>query len=167
MSVTFVRFEMNQHGMEGMMGGAGGFPVGAVLEVVRDGKKETVTAVTLYKEGQQPEVKPAVLKDGKTGFSMLSMNINPENKTSSIQVEVAGLDDHAEEAAGPEMLVIEASIKPFISLIWVAATLISIGLFLSIVSKVRTARLEAEIKNHPERDRGNGKSKPVQEKEFA
>ncbi|MBI3109975.1 MAG: cytochrome c biogenesis protein CcsA [Ignavibacteriales bacterium] len=167
MSVTFVRFEMNQHGMEGMMGGASGFPVGAVLEVVRDGKKETVTAVTLYKEGQQPEVKPAVLKDGKTGFSMLSMNINPENKTSSIQVEVAGLDDHAEEAAGPEMLVIEASIKPFISLIWVAATLISIGLFLSIVSKVRTARLEAGIKNHREGDRGNGKSKPVQEKEFA
>lgn len=167
MSVTFVRFEMNQHGMEGMLGGAGGFPVGAVLEVVRNGKKETVTAVTLYKEGQQPEVKPAMLKDGETGFSMLSMNINPENKTSSIQVEVAGLHDQAEETAGPEVLVIEASIKPFISLIWIAATLISIGLFLSILSKVRMARLEAEMKNHRSRDRANGKTKPVEEKEFA
>ncbi|MEX1277190.1 MAG: cytochrome c biogenesis protein CcsA [Bacteroidota bacterium] len=165
MTVTFVRFDMNQHGTEGMMAG-GGFPVGAVLDVVRGGKKETVTAVTLYKEGQQPEFKPAMLKDGKTGFSMLSMNINPENKTSSIQVDVAGLHDHAEQPAGPDVLVIEASVKPFISLIWVAATLMSVGLILSIVSKLRTARLEREIKIQSDQKRGNGKHRPVQEKEL-
>lgn len=165
MTVTFVRFDMNQHGMEGMMGG-GGFPVGAILEVARGGKKETITAVTVYKEGQQPEVKPAMLKDGKTGFSMLNMNINPENKTSVIQVDVLGLHDHADQVEGPEMLVIEASVKPFMSLIWVAAALISIGLILSMINKARTARLEREMAVQHNQKRSGGKRQPVEEKEL-
>jgi cytochrome c-type biogenesis protein CcmF len=152
MKVTFLRFDMNQHGMDGMMAG-GGFPVGAVLEVVRGGKKETITVVTFYREGQEPEAKTVTLKDGTIGFKLVSMNIDPETKTSSIQVDVSGLDDHAEQATGPEILVVEASVKPFISLIWIAATLISVGLALAMVQRFRIVRVELEFA----RTKGQGK----------
>lgn len=134
MEVTFVRFEMNQHGAEKMMAG-GGFSVGAVLEVKRNGKKETLTPVTIYKEGQQPEIQTAMLKDGKVGFQMLNMNIDMETRASMIQVNVVGLHDHGSVEEKTETLVIEASLKPFMIFIWIATVFVLGGLALSMLRR--------------------------------
>jgi cytochrome c-type biogenesis protein CcmF len=135
MRVTFVRFEMAQHGVDGMMSG-GGFGVGAVLEVEREGRKETLTAITSYSEGGEPQPQTVMMKDGKIGFQMLSMNVNNETRDSRIQLNVLGLHEHgAEEAETPEMLVVEASLKPFMSLVWIATILVLGGLTLSMMRR--------------------------------
>lgn len=135
MKVTFVQFDMNHDGMDKMIS-AGGFGIGAVLEVKRGKSVERIVAVTIYKEGQQPDVKTAKTKDGQISFQMMNMNIDAEKKTSSIELNVTGLPGQATQLLPKtEILVIEASMKPFISLIWVAAVLITAGLIISLTHK--------------------------------
>ncbi|MBI3585989.1 MAG: cytochrome c biogenesis protein CcsA [Ignavibacteriales bacterium] len=134
MKVTFLQFDMNHDGMDKMASG-GGFGIGAVLEVKRGDAVERVVPVTIYKEGQKPNIKTAQTKDGQLGFQMLNMNIDAEKKSSAIELNVTGLTGQATQAPPKtEVLVIEASVKPFISLIWVAAILMTGGLFISLTN---------------------------------
>ncbi|HAL57086.1 MAG TPA: hypothetical protein DCP63_11590 [Bacteroidetes bacterium] len=147
MEVAFLRFDMNDHAMEGMTA-ASGFPVTAVLDVRRGGRTEQLRVVTFYKEGNEPDARTTMLKDGKIGFQVLNMSIDPSRKASMIQINVHGLEEKGVEAAKPEMLVIEASVKPFIGLIWLAALLMTVGLSFSLTSKLRAARNSGETRPH-------------------
>lgn len=134
MKVTFLQFDMNHEGMDKMTSGSG-FGIGAVLEVKRGKTVERIVPVTIYKEGQNPDIKTAATKDGQIEFQMLNMNIDAEKKLSTIELNVTGLTGQAAHAPHTtEVLVIEASVKPFISLIWVAAVLMTGGLIVSLTN---------------------------------
>ncbi len=154
MRVTFLRFDMTQHGKEEMASG-GGFVVGAVLEVERAGKKEQVIPVTTYREGQQPEPKTAMLKDGKLGFQLLAMNVDAESKSSRIQVNVVGLREQSPKDSESDILVIEASLKPFISLVWIAAALVLIGLYVAIKRRQKETLVQGADEFQQATRRGN------------
>lgn len=165
MKVTFARFDMGQHGKEEMVSG-GGFVVGAVLEVERAGKKEQVIPVTTYREGQQPEPKTAMLKDGKVGFQMLNMHVDAETKTARVQVNVVGLHDHSATESKSEVLVVEASLKPFISLVWIAAGLVFVGLFLAIKRRQKETVMARPPASEKKLHRGNGSPAKKERKEL-
>jgi cytochrome c-type biogenesis protein CcmF len=153
-TVTFEKFDMGAHGAEGMSTG-GGFAIGAVLTVEKAGKKEQVTPITMYVNGQTPKPAEAKLKDGTVGFQMLGMQVGSATNPSIIQLHVSGLtewgmleDDHSEETV--PALVIEASVKPFMNGVWVGVGLMLLGVTLSLVRRAREAKAPVSI-------RGNGK----------
>ncbi|MBM4169180.1 MAG: hypothetical protein FJ215_08505 [Ignavibacteria bacterium] len=143
MQVTFVRFDMTPHGTEaGAMGGST-FPVGAVLEVVRGKKKEVLTPVTIYKQDDEREIRGVKLKGSPYEFQVQEITVGMEGRPSAVRIKIAGFDtgdhDHEEEAR-PETLVVEASLKPFMIFIWIAALLASGGLFIAMIHRNREMR---------------------------
>lgn len=142
--VTFLRFDMNHQRKEKMVGGDG-FTIGAVLEIKRGQATELVIPVTVYKEGQAPQPQIAKTKDGSVGFELWAMNVDAETKASAIQVNIIGVEGLPEAPRQKtEALVVEASVKPFISLVWTAAVLLIVGLLVSLVSKLNGRRGRAE-----------------------
>jgi cytochrome c biogenesis factor len=133
--MTFVRFDMSHEPKGNMLAGSE-FAVGAVLEVKRGKDVEVVIPVTMYQGTHPPEPRAARTKDGTLGFELLAMNVDAATKTSAVELNVAGL--RGADAASrrvEETLVVEASVKPFIGLIWAAALLVIVGLLLSLRSK--------------------------------
>jgi len=134
-NVTFVRFEMNQQALRSMAV-SGGFAVGAVLQVERGKATEQVVPVAIYEGGQRSQSQIVRTKDGVIGFELLSMNVDAETKASTVQVRVTGLPGQVPNAQRSEVLIVEASVKPFIGLIWVGTVLVVSGLVISLVAKL-------------------------------
>jgi cytochrome c-type biogenesis protein CcmF len=134
-TVTFLRFDMNHQGAQSMTG-SGGFVVGALLEVRRGKTAEEVAPVAIYKAGQKPQSQIVKTKDGVIGFELLAMNVDSETKTSSIQLGITGLPGQVPAVQKSEVLIIEASVKPFIGLIWTGAALMVAGLVISLAAKL-------------------------------
>ena len=133
--VTFLRFDMNQQAVQSMTG-SGGFAVGAILQVKREKTTEQVVPVAIYKAGQRSQSQIVRTKDGVVGFELLGMNVDPETKTSTIELGITGLPGQVPVAQKSEVLIIEASVKPFIGLIWGAAVLMVSGLAISLIAKL-------------------------------
>lgn len=131
-TITFLRFEMSAHGADAMMTGDG-FTVGAVVEVKNGKKAEILTLPTLFRQNRSPEPSAVATRDGALELRFLGMNIEAETRQSTIQLGIrnpqAPADDHADDR---EVLVVEASLKPFMNLVWIAAVLVLGGLALSL-----------------------------------
>jgi cytochrome c-type biogenesis protein CcmF len=133
--VTFLRFQMNQQAAQSMTG-SGGFAVGAVLEVRRGKRTEEVLPVAVYKAGQRSQSQIVKTKDGLVGFELLGMNVDAETRMSTIQVGITGLRGQVPVAQKSEVLIVEASVKPFIGLVWTGAVLMISGLVISLLAKL-------------------------------
>lgn len=139
-TVKFVRFDMKHGEMQGMAGGQD-MTIGAVLQVKRGNSSEELTAYTSFKNIQKPEPKTASTKDGTIGFELLGMNVDAPGKGSTIQLGIKGLEGPpAASTEKSQMLVIEASLKPFMSLVWVGAFLMMLGLAVALTTKLNSAR---------------------------
>ena len=133
-TVTFVRFETKHKGMEATMG-AGSFPVGAVLQVKRGSRTEEVMPVTVYRGAEKPDIKKATTKDGAVGFELVAMNIGSQSIPSTIELNVSGIAIPTPPVVKSQLLVVEASLKPFMSVVWVGAVFILLGLVVSLMTK--------------------------------
>ncbi|HCA80230.1 MAG TPA: hypothetical protein DEP53_10915 [Bacteroidetes bacterium] len=139
-AVKFLRFDMKHGDMSGMAGGQD-MTIGAVLEVKRGNSSEELTAFTSFKNIEKPEPKTASTKDGKLGFELLGMNVDAPGKGSTIQIAVKGVEEQqAGQSAKSQILVIEASVKPFMSLVWVGAFLMMLGLCIALTTKMNGTR---------------------------
>ncbi len=159
--VTFEKFDMGAHGMEGMASG-GGFSIGAVLQVEKDGKKEQVVPATVYRDGQAAEPKEAKLKNGLIGFRMFGMQIGSAGSPSTIQVNVTGLPTSEGVPESVETLVIEASVKPFMNFVWLGAGLVMIGFMVSFARRLQEDKPSDQSKGKQQR---NGKGEVGQKAE--
>jgi cytochrome c-type biogenesis protein CcmF len=124
---TFVKFDMNAHSESAMQsGGAGEMAVGSVLEVTDGQSRETITPVTVYGTDGRQTSKPTESRLLNATVQLVSMNVGGMgSNTSTVTIGVQrgqGARQHN------ETLVIEASIKPFIGLVW-AGTLVMFGGF--------------------------------------
>jgi cytochrome c-type biogenesis protein CcmF len=138
--LTFTGFEMNHNSEKNMMSGSG-FAIGADIEVKRGGTTEAVVPVTIYREGNTPTYQSAPLKDGKTSVQLLHVNVDMTTKESSIAIAVHrdGQDARSEK---DEVLVVEASVKPFISLLWSGTVILFVGFIVSIIRRAKEAHNE-------------------------
>lgn len=126
--ITFQSFEMPKDAMSSMSSG-GEFKIGAILKVVADGKEYTVKPeLVIQGEGRKSEA--AELKDKNLRFEILNMNAG----SGMVELEISDLSENTESNnAGiqKEVLTVEASIKPFISLVWIGVILMVIGFIFS------------------------------------
>jgi hypothetical protein len=130
-SVTFLRFEMNQHDNNSAMS-PDGVTIGAVLEVKQGKNRETLVVPSLFRQGSAPEPTMVATKDKTLQFRFLGMNVDMETKQSTVElsIEDPATPQHSESK---DVLVVEASLKPFMSLVWIAAILVMAGLTLALV----------------------------------
>ncbi len=130
-SVTFSAFDMNSHGQQtdnSVM------KVGVVLDIASGYKKEQVIPYVVF-DGA-PKYFSAESKILNSPVELLAMNIGGMGEgASAVQISVtnsASSHDGHDHANEKETLIIEASVKPFIGLVWTGTILIMIGLFVSI-----------------------------------
>jgi cytochrome c-type biogenesis protein CcmF len=134
-TISFLRFDMSHEGKDAMSG-TGGFTVGAVLEVKHGSSTEQLVPVSVYEGSQSTQRQVARTKDGALGVELVSMNIDSKAKGSSIEISITGVATQSQAAPQKsELLVIEASIKPFMSLVWAGSVLMIFGLALSLSTK--------------------------------
>lgn len=147
--VTFERFEMQPHA-DGMAQAAGGMTIGAVLKVVKGRQSRTITPVSVFAEGQVRSSTGAPLDD-QMEVRLVGMNIGMSGEGSTIVLEAT--TPGATTVVTPETLVVEASIKPYISLVWIGTIVCFLGVALAMVRRRlegRQSESEAETQRRPE-----------------
>jgi cytochrome c-type biogenesis protein CcmF len=130
--VTFERFDMTPHGGAGE-NPAGGMPIGAVLTLSRGGRTETLTPVTVFRPGAAPTYREAVsvLLDGPVRLAAVSAGM-----PSTVTLVLPGGGGHVHQ----EVLVVEASVKPFIGAVWVGTIVMMIGFGLAVGKRLKEVR---------------------------
>ena len=129
--MTFERFDMGSHGA-GM--GSSGMTVGSVLELRRGSENETVVPAMIYSGTGAPQYRNASSRLLGTDIQLLSMNVGGDTSPSVITVELRK-PGHGPDSS--EALVVEASIKPFVNLLWGGTAVMMIGFVLAILKRSR------------------------------
>lgn len=136
LSVRFVDFDFSDMEKGRMLEG-GGFTIGAILEVTQNGKSETIKPL-MKNNGGEVEYTSAKSSFSELEFSIIKLQPNREEKSKS-RVEIAVHDPSDHSIAKPERLVIEASIKPYINLVWMGTITLVVGFIITIIRRVQEA----------------------------
>ena len=138
MKVTFVDFDFNDVEKGNMVTG-GDVTIGVVLNIIREGKEETVKPL-FKRTASGPSYVPGKLSDSRAEFSIVKLQPNREDKSQSTVDVAFSNPEKASHEPKVETLVVEASIKPFINLVWMGTVTLIVGFVLTIVRRVQEAR---------------------------
>jgi len=143
LQVTFMDFDFSNMQKGAMVEGKD-FSIGVDLEV-QDGKKKIPLRVLMKNTPQGPEYPPVpYVAADKSSYEFTLVRLLPDrDDKSKSKVEISvKLPDNAAFPKKAETLVIEASIKPYINLVWVGTVTLVVGFFLTIIRRVEEARLK-------------------------
>ena len=143
LQVTFMDFDFSNMQKGAMVEGKD-FSIGVDLEV-QDGKKKIPLRVLMKNTPQGPEYPPVpYVAADKSSYEFTLVRLLPDrDDKSKSKVEISvKLPDNAASPKKAETLVIEASIKPYINLVWVGTVTLVVGFFLTIIRRVEEARLK-------------------------
>ena len=123
LQITFNDFDMSDFDPD-----AGKINFGVVFDVELDGAHIEVVPTIRGGRGGDPVITPAMIP-GTGGITLTPGRIDAENGTVQVQVY-----DPTLPAAGPEpaSLVIDASTKPLIGLVWLGTLMIMAGIFVAM-----------------------------------
>lgn len=131
----FVRFEMNAHSTQAMMDGAQGMTVGSVLELSDGRTNETIVPALYYTSDGRPKYAPSRSRLINGEVQLVAMNVGSGGQPSTVTITV-----HRESGAqtsSVETLVVEASVKPFVMLLWAGTVVLTFGFVLAIVNRAK------------------------------
>jgi cytochrome c-type biogenesis protein CcmF len=165
LEVRFVRFDMNAHGTD-QMATDGGMTVGAVLDVKRKSSVEQVIPSANYGDGKQAQGKTVMMKDNKVGFQLVNMNIDMQTKKSTVDVVVFGLSEPATVVPAKEILVLEASVKPFINLVWLGTLCIIAGFFVAMLTRGKEVLVLSKKSSNGKSRKGSSRPGPDRKNEI-
>jgi cytochrome c-type biogenesis protein CcmF len=135
---TFVKFDMSAHSQDAMaQGSSNGMTVGSIIEL-SDGKvTETVTPLVVYGANGEQEHRIVASKLLNANIKLVSMNVGGMGAAaSSVTIGIqAGAHTHDQT----ESLIVEASIKPFIGLVWAGTVVMFAGFFLAMLKRLKEA----------------------------
>jgi cytochrome c-type biogenesis protein CcmF len=131
---TFVKFDMGEHGQESMTAG-GQMAVGSVLEVSDGRNTETIVPAIIYANDGTQQFRTSSSRVLNASIDLVAMNVGMGGEKSSVTIGVRR-DSHDHHHHSPEALIVEASIKPFISLVWTGTVLMFAGFILAILKRV-------------------------------
>jgi cytochrome c-type biogenesis protein CcmF len=140
-SITFVGFDFDSDAH--MMGSSNEMVIGVDLDVTRDGTTERVVPEVVNRRGEM-DFRPAMTSDAKLQFNVISIKpdqVNPERSSVTVEILKGGTQlTSSGPAKTQDVLVVEASIQPFINLVWLGTVVAMIGLLITIVRRAREAR---------------------------
>jgi cytochrome c-type biogenesis protein CcmF len=129
--MTFSAFEMKGHNSQGS---ATGTRIGAKIDIVVGEKSETVVPYVIY-DGKEQKYFGAESKllGTKIEFQAMSIGGMGDGK-SAIQIALKNMGG-IPLSGKKETLVVDASVKPFISLVWIGTFFVLFGFVLSILRR--------------------------------
>jgi cytochrome c-type biogenesis protein CcmF len=132
--ITFARFDMGAHGTQGSATGAEGMRIAAVIDVQKGGEREHLVPRMTYAADGIPtqEALSSRLLGGEVRLLRVSAGMG--STPSGI---VLGLTRAGSGTSSPEILMVEASVKPFINLLWGGTVLMVVGFVLAFVKRWR------------------------------
>jgi len=137
LKVTFQGFDFGDEERGKMMEGKE-FEIGAKLLVEKDGKKSNIVARMKNSKGSI-SYEPASFDGMKLAIVRIQPNSeDPEKSSAELAVEMAGTNAPKENK--PETLLVEASIKPFINILWIGTFTIFVGFIMTIIRRGKEAR---------------------------
>ncbi len=131
-TARFIRFDMPDHGGAAMAAGA--MTIGSVLEVTDGRESETIVPSAVYQPGGAPDFRPSSSRLLKGTVRLVSMNVGMGQGPSTVTIEVDRGHDHA--AVG-ETLVVQASVKPFVSILWFGTLVMFAGFLFATVRRAK------------------------------
>ena len=140
--VTFVEFDFPVMEKAAMLEGKE-VRIGATLLVKEYGKKpQQVTPAQKIENGIAVD-QPARWEN-RYEFTIARMMPDRENKeNSSLELSVVDLTAQKTNTSEKDILVVEASIKPLINLVWSGVLILLLGFIITIVRRAQEARLRA------------------------
>jgi cytochrome c-type biogenesis protein CcmF len=143
LKVAFDDFDFSNIQRGAMLEG-GDFTIGVMLNV-KEGLKKKRIVVTMKNTPAGAEYLPTLYKTGgqkEYSFTLVRLMPDREDKSKSkVEIAVQIPSDGSKPAKG-ETLVIEASIKPMINLVWMGTITLIIGFVLTIIRRAEEARLK-------------------------
>jgi cytochrome c-type biogenesis protein CcmF len=142
LQVTFVDFDFPVDQKAAMLEGKE-VRIGAKLRVKEEGGKVLVlTPAKVMNAGGQPRDDAATL-EGKYEFTITGMRPDREAKENSrVEIGMRDLRQKASTDAGQgDVLVAEASVKPYINLVWAGVIILLVGFLVTIVRRAQEASL--------------------------
>ncbi len=124
--IIFNKFVMPKD-MSGMMSG-GSFKIGADISVKFDGK-EFKAEPAMESAGQGPVYTPVEIPEANLRISIVNMNASSSEVVLSFE-KLEG-DSNTQMSSPKEILTVDASTKPFISLVWIGVITMAIGFIVS------------------------------------
>ncbi len=132
----FVRFDMNAHANQAMTEGAQGMTIGSVLELSDGSTSETIIPAMYYSPDGKPKYTPSRSRLINGEIHLVAMNVGTGGDPSTVTVTV----HRANGTPMPvEALVVEASIKPFVILLWAGTVIMTIGFLVAMVKRAKEA----------------------------
>ncbi|MCS7230044.1 MAG: cytochrome c-type biogenesis CcmF C-terminal domain-containing protein [Candidatus Kryptonium sp.] len=128
-TLKFIRFDMTSDDMAKMMAGED-FAIGAVIEVTYGGKKQQVIPKIYYRNNVPV---PEAVKIGDKQLTFVNLNVETGQVAVSLKSNGGSLQVKDEPV---EVLVIEASVKPFINLVWFGVLVMLAGFIVSMVRRI-------------------------------
>lgn len=138
MKVQFIDFDFGGIEQGGKEMQSGNFTIGATLKVTDSKFTETVSPKVKYVDGN-PEFTPAMMTDNPNyEFYFTKMNVQGDAKASIAIVDKR--NNHNKEGVTEETLVLTASVKPFINVLWAGTVIMVLGFVVSIFRRRKELR---------------------------
>lgn len=132
--ITFDSFNFPKDAMNNMMNG-GDFQIGARLKVEFAGKSFAVEPLMKAENGKK-EFVPVKVEDANLSLQMAGMDAG--GKVSLLVSKINGAE--TVKAAPKQVLTVEASVKPLISLVWTGVLLMVFGFIISVLRRSKESQ---------------------------
>lgn len=137
LKVKFVDYDRSKFNRNAMQEGKDNV-IGATLEITDGKKKETLTAEEKISQGSQEPIPVQMESTDKYTFYLTKISISGDETA-----DIAIVDNTQPKAnTSPETLVLTASIKPFINLVWGGTIVMVIGFFFALIHRYRKLKPE-------------------------
>jgi len=143
--VTFQGFDFSDEERGRMMEGKE-FAIGANLLIEKDGKSSSVVAKMKNSNGKIT-YEPASVGGLRLNIVRIQPN-SEEPEKSSVEMSFETQSLSAPKRSKPETLVVEASIKPYINVLWIGTFTILVGFMMTIIRRSRETRMRP-ARNQP------------------
>ncbi len=132
--ITFIDFDFPAEVRDAMMSG-GAFEIGVKLTVEADGKTQQAR-VAMQSQGGEKLLTATELPDMNLKIQL--NNLDASGKVDLMLTNLNGVaDDNKTSKINEEVLTVSASIKPYISLVWIGVVVMVLGFFVSAARRLK------------------------------
>jgi cytochrome c-type biogenesis protein CcmF len=140
-SITFSEFDLPPETMQAMQEGKD-FQMGAVLHIDKEGKHYDAS---LYRKSINGQVEFTSYSSDELNLKMTLVDLSAANVKISFST-IDGTDDRASKnttISNKEVLSVTASIKPFISLVWIGVLVVTLGFFVAVARRIPESKISS------------------------
>jgi cytochrome c-type biogenesis protein CcmF len=123
-----------------VMQSGGDFQMGTDLTIKKDGKTYSIEPA-LKKTGRDFMYIPAEIQEANIKIQL--KKIDPSSETAEFIIGKIKQDGNAAVKVPQEILTVQASVKPFISLVWVGILIMVVGFFVAVSRRLKESLIKS------------------------